>query len=382
MIHLMKYRLLQMTRNKVLMFWSLVFPIILATFFNIAFGSVNSDQMGRIPVAVVEKTSQSGDTQLSYFTEMLNQLDGDTLEVNYMTEKQAKKALREEEVDGIYYVGNELSLMVAKNDIGPSILESLLASYEQQSAMVEDIALHHPEQLKQVLSGLAEESDTEEGGGYTKEVSLGATTLDTDMNFFFALIAMACLYGGFLGLDNPLTTQANLSAVGARKSLGAKPKLLIIISDMLVVEAVHFINVCVLLFYLHFVLGKDLSPHIGRVLLICLFGSLIGVCLGIMIGSLGKMGEGGKIGTFLTISMVCSAFAGLFADSIKTSIESVLPWIAKVNPAALIADSFYYLTVYDDKNRYMLNILILAGISVVFLIISFLSVRRERYESI
>lgn len=374
MLHLMKYRFLQLVRFKTSMFWALCFPIILSTFFYIAFGNVDGDKMESIPVAVVE---QAGAEEQEYFKEFLKEMDGDTLEVSYLAEEKALAALREAEVDGIYYVDDELSLMVGKSGIHASILQSMLSSFEQQSAMITNIAKEHPEKINAFLESLTEEAES-----HTEEVSLGASSWDTDKNFFFALIAMACMYGCFLGLYNPMTTQANLSAVGARKSMGAKSKFLVIISDMLVVEGIHFVNICVLLLYLHFVLGLDLGIHIGYLLLICFFGSLIGVCLGILVGSIGKMGEGGKIGIMLTISMVSSGLSGLFTDAIKTMAESAMPWISKVNIATVIADSFYYLTVYDDMNRYMQNIIILAVVSAVMLILSFFAVRRERYESI
>ncbi|MDD3362002.1 MAG: ABC transporter permease [Hespellia sp.] len=374
MLHLIKYRFLQMIRFRTSMFWALAFPLILGTFFYIAFGNTDSDTREAIPVAVVE---QSGAEEQTYFKEFLKEMDGDTLKVSYLSEENAKKAMKKEEINGIYDIGEDLSLTVDKSGISASILQSLLASYERQSEMITDIAKDHPEKIETLLASLSDGVVS-----HTKEVSIGAATLDTDTSFFFALIAMACMYGCFLGLYNPMTTQANLSAVGARKSMGAKSKLLVIISDMLVVEAIHFVNVCILLLYLHFVLKMNFGAHIGYILLICLLGSLIGVCLGILIGSIGKMSEGAKIGIMLTISMISSGLSGLFADALKTSTEGVIPWIAKVNPATLIADSFYYLTVYDDINRYRQNMMILAGISVVMLVISFLAVRRERYESI
>ena len=53
-LHLLKYELLTGLRNRQAMFWMLAFPIILGTFFNIAFsGLYESDELFKeIPVAV------------------------------------------------------------------------------------------------------------------------------------------------------------------------------------------------------------------------------------------------------------------------------------------------------------------------------------------
>ena len=47
----------------------------------------------------------------------------------------------------------------------------------------------------------------------------------------------------------------------------------------------------------------DFQGKIGSMLLISFFGSLIGVSIGIFVGSLGKMKEGGKIGIILGFSL-------------------------------------------------------------------------------
>ena len=56
-------------------------------------------------------------------------------------------------------------------------------------------------------------------------------------------------------------------------------------------------------------------------LLISFFGSLIGVSIGIFVGSLGKMKEGGKIGIILGFSMVCSFLSGLMNNTMKDLVE-------------------------------------------------------------
>ena len=58
-------------------------------------------------------------------------------------------------------------------------------------------------------------------------------------------------------------------------------------------------------------------------LLISFFGSLIGVSIGIFVGSLGKMKEGGKIGIILGFSMVCSFLSGLMNNTMKDLIEKI-----------------------------------------------------------
>ena len=104
--------------------------------------------------------------------------------------------------------------------------------------------------------------------------------------------------------------------------------------------------------------------------------------MGIFVGSLGKMKEGAKIGIILGISMICSFLAGLMNSNMKDIVEKHAPFINRINPAALISDAFYCINVYDDTARYHRSLITLAAMSLVLVIVSFLLIRRERYDSI
>ena len=58
--HNLKYEVLSGLRVKDVLFWLILFPIVLATFFKIAFGSIyeKTTLFSTIPVAVVETTEQ------------------------------------------------------------------------------------------------------------------------------------------------------------------------------------------------------------------------------------------------------------------------------------------------------------------------------------
>ncbi|UKI57098.1 MAG: hypothetical protein L6V81_06835 [Clostridium sp.] len=53
-----------------------------------------------------------------------------------------------------------------------------------------------------------------------------------------------------------------------------------------------------------------------------------------------------------------------------------------INPASMITDGFYSLYYYDTFNRYYFNVISLLVFSAVMLLISYSSLRRQRYDSI
>ena len=230
------------------MFWALAFPLILGTLFYVSFGNTGLAGTGEtdwepVPVAIV--TVESSSANAASFLTFLNETDQDMIDIHsYKTEKAAKKALRREEISGIYYVKSVPSLTIASNGINQSILSSLLDSYEKNADMIRDIATQHPEKLSDALSSLNDYQTL------VKEKSLGGHSLDPTLTYFLALIAFACLSGVYLSIHSTVQLQANLSALGERRSITPTHKLSLILGDLLVLESIHFVNILILELYL------------------------------------------------------------------------------------------------------------------------------------
>ena len=75
------------------------------------------------------------------------------------------------------------------------------------------------------------------------------------LNYFYALIAMSCLYGSFWGMRNTTEIQADLSALGARRSIAPTHKLKAVSSDILAALVIHFSEILITVGYIAFVLG-------------------------------------------------------------------------------------------------------------------------------
>lgn len=374
MLNLIKYNVIVKLRNFDTLFWPLIFPLILGTLFYFGFGNMEEANFETVPVAVVEVSG--GDRVFLEFIENMEADAAGMVDVQKMTEEEAEKALKAQEVSGIYYAGPEPSLTVGGNGLSQSILQSLLESYVNGKAAMEKVAAVHPEGIQ---AAAAQMGDYQEA---VEQVSLGGKTTDGMIQFFYALIAMACLYGAFIGFGAVLSFQANLTPLAARRCITPTHKLKIIFSEMAGAFMMHFLNVIILLVYLRYVLHLDFQGNLSEMLVIILFGCIIGVSMGIFIGSIGKMGEGIKIAILLAVSMTSSFLAGLMNGTMKDIVERNMPFMNRINPASVIADAFYCINVYGDRDRYMRSLVTLVVMSVGMLGASFLMVRRERYDSI
>ena len=374
MIHLVIYNVKVKLRNFGMTFWPLAFPLILGTLFFFAFGNINDADFETVPVAVVKE--EHADQVFLAFLDQIKNGEDQLLAPEEMTEEQAKEKLEDKRVSGIYYVGAEPTLTVAANGIEESILQSVLQSYENTRNTVRNIMKTHPEGI---IDGLKAMMKQQNG---VQEISLGGKTIDGNIQFFYALIAMGCLYGCFIGFGAAVSLQANLTALAARRCVTPTHKLKLILSEQISSFLLGYVDVIILLLYLRYGLKLDFQGQMGRMLVICFLGSLIGVSMGIFVGSLGKMKEGMKIGIILGISMICSFLAGLMNNTMKDMVEKHAPLINRINPAALISDAFYCINVYDDTIRYHRSLITLAVMSMVLVTASFLLIRRERYDSI
>ena len=111
-------------------------------------------------------------------------------------------------------------------------------------------------------------------------------------------------------------------------------------------------------------------------------GVLTGVSLGFFFGTLGKKGKEEKDGLIFAVIMPLCFLSGLMVGNMRVLIDRVAPVVNRINPAALITDSFYCLSIFEGHARYTRNIVTLLLLSVLFIGLGILKTRRSRYASI
>lgn len=389
MLFLFKYRFLQIVRDLPIMFWALAFPLILATLFYFSFGRAGLSATGEsaweaVKVCVIDHSPAPSDNQgagpadsSAAFSSFLRSMDGDALKIlPSASEKEALQMLDEGTISGIYYVSETPSLTVGKNGLNESILTTMLDTYNQNAAIFKKIAETHPENLPAAIQS------SQDYQQLIRETTLGGETLDPNVQYFFALIAYACLSGAFLGVRASFDSQANLTALGARRSVTPTHKLTLILIDLLVLVTIHFANIMILTIYIGNVLGISLGTDSMSLLLVNFMGSLIGITMGLAFGSLTKLSLNIKMSLTVVLTLFPSFFAGLMFANMKNIMEQHVPFINRINPAAVLSDAYYCMGVYQDMDRFVRCIVTLVIMSILFLTAAFLGIRRERYDSI
>ncbi|MDD3693381.1 MAG: ABC transporter permease [Oscillospiraceae bacterium] len=372
-------RLKCLRRDRDTVFWTLLFPILLATLFYIAFGNLlkQDESFSAINTAVVNNDSYQQNKAFQQALKSASTGEDRLLNLSVLTAQEAKQKLSKGEIDGVITVSDSITLDVRGSGLKQSVLKAFLDQYIETEKITSAILAANPSAAKQGLFNSLIDRQT-----FTKEITLSGANPDTLLNYFYALIAMACLYGSYWGMRNSTDIQPNLSALGARRSIAPTHKLTSVVSDLLASLTIHFAQILILLCYLAFVLKIDFGSRFGYVVLTCFMGSVTGISYGTFVGYACKKSERIKSAILIGISMFLSFLAGLMFVDMKYIIAKHVPVLSYFNPAALITDAFYSLYVYESLNRYFLNICILGTISVLLAFVSYLFVRRQRYASI
>ena len=373
--HNFKYSLKNAFRQKEFLFWILAFPIILGTFFYVAFNSMyeKESMFNKIPVAIVENTENTA------FKEVIKELSSgeDAMFDSKFTDSQtALDMLKTNDISGIINVDSELSLTVSNDGIKQTIIKSFLDQYQIRESIITDTVNNNPQNLQSVIDAMSQEINCNES------LSLSNGNMDTYIQYFYNLIAMAAFFGSISGLYIAINNQGNLSAIAARKCISPTNKLTSITASLLASFVAQVVCVSIGISYILFILKVDMGDKIPMVYLSGAVGSLTGVTMGFFIGSFGRLNQNVKMAISMSVTMLSCFLSGLMIGNMKSVIEMYVPIVNRINPAALISDLFYCLNIYNDYRRYTEKFVTLLILSVVFTIGGFLLTRRKKYASL
>ena len=372
--HNFKYAMRTTLKNKTTLIWTLLFPIALTTFMYMSFGNLFEEKLlDIIPVAVViEEENEAFETTLEELSE-----DGKNkmLEVTFTEEEEALEQLKQEEVQAIIYVAEDIRLKVLGNSYEATVVKTIVEEFDKINEVVKDIAMTNPQAIEKTIENLT--ADT----SYFTKVKTSDGNQDVYTNYFYAIFAMSCMFASFISCEKIQKIQANVSPLGMRRCLSPNNKMTTIIAEYVAMFITQFIIELITLAYM-IALGVDFGDKYLQIAIILFFGSSVGISFGVITGSLTRFSKSTKEGICVAVSMALAVLSDLVAGGIKYAIEQHAPIINRLNPSALITDSFYALNIYDTYDRYLQNITILGAMSVGLIVVSYLILRRNKYASL
>ena len=220
---------------------------------------------------------------------------------------------------------------------------------------------------------------------FTERIDVTRNPPKETVRYYFALLGMAALFGGQTGMIAICRAQPNLSALGARRALGAVSRAKTLVATLGASWTLSFACLAAAYAYIRVAAGVDFGGRDGACLVALAASSLLATALGTLVGSATKVDAGIKGGVLSGIVCVSSLFAGLYGQPVMEladELNAAFPALELVNPATQIAQTFYSIMYYDTFQRAFEHVLVLLAMTAVLLAVSLVLVRRQRYASL
>ena len=260
--HNFKYTLKILFKSKMLIFWTYAFPLILGTFFYMAFSNIeNSEKLEVIPIALVE-TEEENITYKEVFNALSKEGENQLFTTQYVEEKEAKNKLSKKEISGYVVLEETPKIVVNQSGINETILKLVVEEVEEMTTILKNVATI--EISKKITTEEGRYGEEQFETWYTEiykkvmeiqneqEVNIKDTSnanLSYTMIEFYTLIAMTCLYGGILGMVAINQNMPNMSNKGKRISISPLSKGKLILSSVFASYIVQLIGLSLLFLY-------------------------------------------------------------------------------------------------------------------------------------
>lgn len=395
-----KYTVITLMREKGIIIWVVLFPIVLSTVFSMMFTSLDEvDQdFEPIPVAIVE--DDAGIASMAFDTMMATLAGEEATEggaalldpVYASSEEEALALLKTGEVFGIVTLDGEgwphLEMTpVSSADpnsraaINRTILADVMDNFTRTRIAYEDIAAASPAFFasEESVVALAEASEMT---SFTANIAVTHEKAAESVRYFYALLGFTALMAAMVGLEAVGRAQANISPLGARRMTGATSRAKMLAGSVAGAWAVSFAALVIGFCYMRFVLGVGFGGREAVCLVALAAAALMSTSFGAFIGALPGIPFEGKGGLISGITCAFSLFAGLYGQpslALADEVARNAPVFAAVNPVKQVTDLFYSLYVYTDLTPFFQTLGAVVAIAAVLALVAALLMRRQSY---
>ena len=412
MLNTLKHTLLTLVRAPELVVWSLAFPLVLMGVFSLMFGSLDEmAAMDPIPIAVVEPDDSPEGEAFAAFVDVVSVQGAEGAGEAESAEGAAEEPLFDvlfvdsasaaeqavidsssgddpllgyvQLVDGVpeVHLRDSLSPSGTMDYTEALILTTVMDEYRAKAALTADMLASNPTALASpaVAASLADPVSA------TEQVSVTQSQPSETARYYFALMGMAALFGGAVGLHAVQRLKPNMSALGARRAVGGLSHGRALAATLGACWIMNFACLTVAYLFLRFAVGIDFAGRDAECLCVTAAASVMALSLGCAVSAIPKVTESAKTGMLTAIVCFSALFAGLYGQptmELADRLAASAPWVAWVNPASQVAQAFYSVMYYDDAAAMVPHLAALLVMALVFFALAVRSLRRQRYASI
>lgn len=347
-LRLFKYNSRLMLRSKDGLFWTVLYPMLLASLYVAAFSSAFNFSQSKISVGI-EKDNPLY-TQLSFIP---------FFTVVEVKDENADELLRNKGIAG--FIQSDFSLRVNSDGINQTIIKSVLDQIKQTQIL--GITINSLDYSKEYIKTINQKTDS-------------------PLILFYSLLAMVSLYGMFGAISIPFFMQANISKLGARISATPLNRFVSYLSGMLFYVLFNFASNIAYILFVTFVLKirfiNVLLPTLG----ILFLANIFGVAVGVFIGSLPFGNESTKTMFCVFVSLFLAFLSGMMSPDIKLALDKRVPFLNKINPIGLLTDNLYNINILQEDSLLALCIAVFTGAIILLLVAILANSKKVQYNEL
>ncbi len=380
-----KYYLLKVLRNKMYLFWCLVFPLGIMTCMNVAFGNIYEVENSIDPIKTALIMESDGMFAKGFGTLIEPFADKDS--ENYFFDmmevpgrEEAMSLLRSGDLEILFVATDdniEVFLDEGHSTTAGVISKTMADAYRSNYKLISDAYAVSPAKAAEMTAMLQESVE------YTK-ADMGAFADDPNPYtwYFFSTLVMGIFFTAMTGVNLVADLKADVSREASRLSVSPSGKGRMIwysfIARLIPACMISSIHLLIMRFVFKIPLGNNV-PRLVMFIMVCdIFAISFGVICGLIFkGTLDKREN--KTTALLMISVFIS---GEMIMQLPGIIERVCPIINDINPATVMNMAFYRMAMFNDPFDFYVNMIKLVAVSVIFLTIGTMVLRREKYASV
>ena len=392
------YYLRKTMRDKGFVFWSLAFPLLLMLCFNVTFMGPARGEVDFKPVkssVIVESESAFSE---EFQTVLTNLSDAETVKSGNMgynhaivelidsaSKEEAEKKILDNDIQVLFLVDGENENIEVKVGDGANmttlmVARSVVESFRRNYTIMKDAAMTAPDKIELVMASISENVPVMKA----KTTYLGddGSSANVYMWYFYSTIVMGMFFNVTSGIHTVFDIQGNLSGAGMRTSVSPTKKSKILLSAFFA----RYALACVITFFELFAMNRFFDIPVGNrlfeIVVFVLIGNLFSMSLGCCFGLFAKGDENARDNKATAFVMLSVFLSGEMIVQLPGLLEKSCPIVNQINPATIMNFAFYRLVNYPTLNGFWMNLIKISFATLVFLAVSIMKLRREKYAAL
>ncbi|WP_288554375.1 ABC transporter permease [uncultured Levyella sp.] len=393
---LFAYHLKQIIRQREALIWGFSLPVVLLLIFSMVFRPTTKEDLS-LPVSrigliqgqeadfpdfMADLEAKKGVWKNQKWTEETPEKNAKLPLVygNFSTLKEARAAMNAGAIDAIVLdaKAGKYETRMARSYV-LMVVQQVLRSYQTKTNM-EEIAKSAVTKAPTSVPAVAQEQKVE---ALEVNPDLRKGGVDQMLSFQFACIAYITFYAFSMGnhlLDN---LHANQSPLGLREQISPlerRKSFVLHFGAYLVI----YIGFTLVLYLLLRLLGTEVATktNIWALLLLLFLGQCCGIVIGVVVAALLPEAKGVRQAIGILLPLFLGFLSGMMVSGVRTSVQAAAPLLDALNPVNMVKDGLYGLYTQGVGEIYHTAMAHLAITLVLFLGITIIALRRDRYESL